>query len=72
LIIDIEADPFERTWEDSELYRQWQVEHVFLLVPTQAFAAKFLSSFKEFPQRQKIPSFNLDRVIEQMSKVIRD
>lgn len=40
LIIDLEADPFERSWEDSELYRQWQTEHVFLLVPAQAFAAR--------------------------------
>jgi arylsulfatase len=66
LIIDIEADPFERTWEDSELYRQWQVEHIFLLVPAQAFAAEFLASFKDFPQRQKVGSFNLDRVVQQM------
>jgi arylsulfatase A-like enzyme len=66
LIIDIEADPFERTWEDSELYRQWQVEHIFLLVPAQGFAAKFLASFKDFPQRQKVGSFNLDKVVQQM------
>jgi hypothetical protein len=35
LIIDIEAHLFERTWEHSELYRQWQTDHVFLLVPAQ-------------------------------------
>jgi arylsulfatase len=69
LILDIEADPFERTWEDSELYRQWQVEHVFLLVPAQAFAAKFLASFKDYPQRQKVGSYNLDKVVEQMLSV---
>jgi arylsulfatase A-like enzyme len=72
LIIDIEADPFERTWEDSELYRQWQTEHVFLLVPAQAFAAKFLSSFKEFPQRFKPASFNLDKIVEQMASASRE
>jgi arylsulfatase len=66
LILDLEADPFERTWEDSELYRQWQIEHAFLLVPAQAFAAKFLASFKDFPQRQKVGSFNLDKVVQQM------
>jgi hypothetical protein len=58
--------PVERTWEDSELYRQWQIEHAFLLVPAQAFAAKFLASFKDFPQRQKVGSFNLDKVVQQM------
>lgn len=69
LILDIEADPFERAWEDSELYRQWQVEHVFLLVPAQAFAAKFLASFKDYPQRQAVGSFNLDKVVQQMLNV---
>jgi arylsulfatase A-like enzyme len=72
LIIDTEADPFERTWEDSELYRQWQVDHVFLLVPAQAFAAKFLSTFKEFPQRFKPASFNLDKIVEQMASAAKD
>jgi hypothetical protein len=48
------------------LYRQWQVEHIFLLVPAQAFAAEFLASFKDFPQRQKVGSFNPDRVVQQM------
>jgi arylsulfatase len=66
LIIDLEADPFERTWEDSELYRQWQTDHVFLLMPAQAFAAKFLASFREFPPRQRAGTFNLDRIVDQM------
>ena len=72
LIIDVEADPFERTWEDSELYRQWQTEHIFLLVPAQAVTAKFLSTFKEFPQRFKPATFNLDKIVEQILSVNRD
>lgn len=36
-------------------------------VPLQAFAAKWLSSFKWFPPRQKPASFNLDKVVEQLS-----
>ena len=28
--------------------------------------AKFLASFKEFPQCQKVHSFNLDKVVHQM------
>jgi len=37
-----------------------------LLNPAQAFAAKFLASFKDFPQRQEVGSFNLDKVVQQM------
>ena len=54
------------------MYRQWQVEHIFLLVPAQGFAAKFLASFKDFPQRQKVGSFNLDRVVQQMLNTTQD
>jgi arylsulfatase len=68
LIIDIRADPFERAWIDSEDYRHWQMEHAFVLVPAQANAMKFLLTFKEFPQRQKVGSFNLDNAIGDMSK----
>ena len=40
---------------------------MFVLVPMQALAAEWLSSFQEFPPRQEPASFSLDRVIEQMS-----
>jgi arylsulfatase len=33
----------------------------------QAFAAKWLESFKEFPPRQKPASFNLDEVMRKMA-----
>jgi arylsulfatase len=32
----------------------------------QGYVAQFLGTFKEFPQRQKAASFNLDSVLEQM------
>ena len=66
LVVDLRADPFERAEHDAELYRRWQVEHVFLLVPAQAFVANFLATFKDFPPRQKVGSFSLDKVLEQM------
>jgi arylsulfatase len=59
-------------WEDSELYRQLQTQHVFLLVPAQAVAAKFLATFKEFPQRFRPASFNLDKIVAQMASVAKD
>jgi len=34
----------------------------------QAFVGQFLESFKEFPQRQKAASFNLDEVVEKLQK----
>jgi len=72
LITDLRADPFERAWHESEDYRRWEVEHVYLLVPAQAYAAKFLASFKDYPQRQKVGSFNLDNVMKQLTQPQQD
>jgi hypothetical protein len=60
------ADPFERG-DQTILYDQWVAERAFVQVPLQAFAAKWLSTFQEFPPRQKPASFNLDKVVEQLS-----
>ena len=67
MIVDLKADPFERAEHDSELYDKWMIEHVYLLVPAQAYVAQFLATFKDFPQRQKVASFSLDQVLQQLS-----
>jgi arylsulfatase len=64
-IFDLRADPFERGNASFE-YDKWLVEHAFILVPMQALVAKWLTSFKEFPIRQKPASFNLDAVMEKL------
>jgi hypothetical protein len=37
------------------------------LVPAQAFVAQWISSFKEFPLRQKPASFSVDQVMEKLT-----
>jgi hypothetical protein len=37
------------------------------VVPAQAYVAKFLETFKEFPPRQKPGSFTIDQVMENMA-----
>jgi arylsulfatase len=66
-LYDLRSDPFERG-PTSIYYADWQVRRVFIQVPMQAFAAQWLSSFKEFPPRQKPASFNLDEVMRKMSE----
>jgi arylsulfatase len=68
MLFDLQADPFERTQHDSESYAQWAMEHAFVLVPAQAYVGQFLMSFKDYPQRQKVGSFSLDRVMESLQK----
>src|SRR5574338_752890 len=66
-IFNLRTDPYERADVTSNTYYDWLLDHVFLLVPAQDYVAGFLATFKEFPQRQKAASFNLDEVVESLS-----
>ena len=39
-----------------------------LLVPAQDYVGQFLMTFKDYPQRQKAASFNLDEVMEKLKE----
>ena len=65
-IFNLRSDPFERADTDSNNYRTWWIRHAFLLVPAQAFVGEAISTFKEFPPRQKPAKFNLDDVMKKM------
>jgi len=62
-IFNLRRDPFERADENSNTYWDWVLDHVFLLVPAQAYVGQQIQSFKDFPPRQKPASFNLDGVL---------
>ncbi|MFL0774469.1 MAG: sulfatase-like hydrolase/transferase, partial [Prochlorococcus sp.] len=65
-VFNLKTDPYERADITSNSYWEWYIDHIFLLVPAQAYVAHFLESFKEFPPRHKAASFNLSRVLEKM------
>jgi arylsulfatase len=65
-VFNLQSDPFERGPE-SIYYAGWVAERIFVIVPAQAIAAKWLESFKDFPPRQKPASFSLSRVMEKMT-----
>jgi hypothetical protein len=59
-----------RAWErgdESILDDKWLADRMFVMVPAQAIAAQWVSSFKEVPPRQKPASFNLDEVMAKMA-----
>jgi arylsulfatase len=66
-IFNLRMDPYERAIQTSNTFYDWMFRHIYLLVPAQAGVAEFLSSFKEFPPRQKSASFSLDQVLEKMT-----
>jgi len=72
MLMDLYGDPYERAQHDSEDFNHWAAERMFVMVPAQAYVGEFLATFKEFPQRQKVGSFSLDRVLEQMEKAAKN
>jgi arylsulfatase len=65
-MFNLRSDPFESGTE-SIYYGGYKAEHLFIVVPAAALAAEWLMSFRVFPPRMKPGSFNLDRVMEQVS-----
>jgi arylsulfatase A-like enzyme len=66
LIENLRRDPYERATITSNTYFDWLLDHAYLLVPAQAYVARFLATFKEFPPRQKAASFSLKQVMEKL------
>ena len=65
---NLRTDPFERADFVSNSYWDWLINHAYMLVPVQAFVGEFLQTFREFPQRQRAASFNLDEVFRKMQE----
>ena len=49
-------------------YSEWRVERAFAFVPAQAFVARFLETFVEYPPRQNPGSFCLDQVMAKLRR----
>jgi arylsulfatase A-like enzyme len=67
-LFNLRTDPFERADHEGMGYPQWRIDRAFLIAPAGAYVAQWLQSFRDFPPRQKPGSFNLDRVMEAVSK----
>ena len=68
LLTNLRMDPFELAPDIGMDYGRWFVEHMFMFAPAGGIVGEWLQSFREFPPRQKPGSFNLDQVMEVMTK----
>lgn len=66
LFYDLRSDPSERGQEGNG-YNDWYYRRSFVAIPVQVIVGKFLSTFKEFPPRQKPGSFTVGNAIEMIS-----
>jgi arylsulfatase len=68
-LTNLRMDPFERAEAEHAMgYQRWYMEHMFAIAPAGAYVGNWLQSFREFPPRQKPGSFNLERVMEAVSR----
>ncbi len=67
-IFNLRRDPFERADFNSNTYWDWVVQHIPQLYECQALVAAQIENFVKYPPRQKAASFNLDAVMDSLSK----
>jgi arylsulfatase A-like enzyme len=68
-LTNLRMDPFERAQQENAMgYQRWYMDRMFAIAPAGAYVGQWLQSFREFPPRQKPGSFNLDRVMEAVSR----
>lgn len=67
-LYNLRTDPYERADITSNTYYDWLLDHVFVFVPAQDFVGQFLMTYKDYPQRQKAASFNMDEVFAKLKE----
>ncbi|KHK02598.1 arylsulfatase [Desulfovibrio sp. TomC] len=68
MLTNLRMDPFEIAQDIGMDYDRWYVEHMFIFGPAASFVGQWIQSFREFPPRMKPGSFNLDNVMEAITK----
>ncbi len=67
-LFNLRLDPYELAHVTSNTYRDWYMDHAYLLVPAQQYLGQFLATFKEFPPSQKAGSLSIDQVLESLQQ----
>jgi len=66
LLFHLRRDPFEKAQHNANVYNDWFLSRVFVIVPIQGLAAQFLQSMKDYPPSQSPGSFNLSKIEERL------
>jgi arylsulfatase A-like enzyme len=69
-IVNLRMDPLEDhvLFSESPMAARWMTDKFWAFVPMQSVVGMFLQTFKEFPQRQKSASFNIDQVLARLNE----
>ncbi len=69
---DLHADPFERADITSNTYYDWILDHAYIAYGAQAYVAKYLATFKEFPPSQRAATFTIDQAMDKLKQSLGD
>jgi arylsulfatase len=69
-LFNLRTDPFERADTTSNTYWDWYISKAYMILGAQAIVSRFLSTFKEFPPRQKAATFTIDQALEKMNDAV--
>lgn len=67
-LFNLRMDPYERADITSNTYWDWYLNHAFIMLPAQNYVGRFLSTFQQYPPRQKAASFTIDQVMKKLEK----
>jgi len=70
LLFNLRRDPFEKAQHNSNTYNDWVLDRVFVIVPLQSLAARFLQTMVEYPPSQTPGSFNLTAIEAKLKNAI--
>jgi arylsulfatase A-like enzyme len=70
-LYNLRTDPYERADITSNTYYDWLIDRGFIVLAAQGVVAEALSSYKEFPPRQRAASFTIDQVMEKLQSGIQ-
>jgi arylsulfatase A-like enzyme len=71
-LFNLRTDPFERADITSNTYYDWFLDNAYMVYAAQSMMAEFLSTFVEFPPRQKPPSFTIDQAVAKLEAILTD
>jgi arylsulfatase len=70
LLFHLRRDPFEKAQHNANGYNNWFLDRVFVIVPIQAMAGKYLQTMKDYPPSQSPGSFNLSKIQETLKGAV--
>jgi arylsulfatase len=65
-LYNLRTDPFERADVTSNTYYDWFFDRAYMIAAAQVVTGRFLTTFQEFPPRQKAASFTVDQAMEKL------